>query len=154
MDWYSHRLANRLVGNADTAAALEITLLGPELTADGDLTCAVAGGRFDISCGGSPVAPDTTFSLRRGDRLVIRGRTAGARATLAFAGGLDVPPVLGSRSTSLLSRLGPFGGRQLTAGDVLPIGGAVQQRPTPGLRALPLPDGGTRLRVVIGPHEG
>jgi antagonist of KipI len=157
MDWYSHRLANRLVGNPEDAAALEITLLGPEVTADADLMCAVAGGVFEISCGGAPVAMHTPFRLPRGERLVIRGRTAGARATLAVAGGIAVPPVLGSRSTSLLSRLGPFGGRALMAGDVLPVGSPGAHRgqaaPASAVEGLPLPAGGTRLRVVMGPHD-
>ena len=152
MDWYSHRLANRLVGNAEQAAALEITLLGPELVADGDLTCALAGGAFDISCGGAPAPHHAPFRLPRGERLVVRGRSAGARATLAVAGGIDVPQVLGSRSTSLLSRLGPFGGRPLVAGDVLPVGSPQHSAP-PGGQPLPLPAGGARLRVVMGPHD-
>ena len=153
MDWYSHRLANRLVGNPENAGALEITLLGPELTADADLTCAVAGAAFEVSCGGTRVPVNSPFRLRRGERLSIRGRTAGTRATLAVAGGLAVVPVLGSRSTSLLSRLGPFGGRQLMTGDVLPVGPMVPHGAAPAFHALPLPDGGTKLRVVTGPHD-
>ena len=64
MDSYSHRLANRLVGNDSDAAALEITLVGPELDADEDVLCAVCGARFDITAGGRRVAPDRPFELR------------------------------------------------------------------------------------------
>ena len=154
MDWYSHRLANLLVGNPEDAAALEITLLGPELTANADITCAVTGGAFEVLCGATLVPLATAFRVPRGERLVIRGRTQGARATLAVAGGIDVPAVLGSRSTSLLSRLGPFGGRALAPGDVLPVGAVRPRHVTPDCHSLPLPSGGARLRVVLGPHAG
>ena len=151
MDWYSHRVANRLVGNPDGAAALEITLLGPEIVSNGDVLCAVSGAAFEAVCGETPVPINASFVLPRGGRLRFRGRGAGARATLAVAGGIDVDEVLGSRATSLISRMGPFGGRPLAAGDVLPIGSPqyVDRRPP---RPLPMPRGGTRLRVVLGPH--
>ena len=152
MDWYSHRLANRLVGNSDEDAALEVTLIGPELTANGDVVCAVAGASFDLTCGDHPVPSNAPFVLPRFERLRFRGRTAGARATFAVAGGFDVDPVLGSRATSLISRTGPFGGRALTAGDVLPVGRR-SHAPRISARPLSLPRGGARLRVVLGPHQ-
>ena len=152
MDWYSHRFANRLVGNSDEEAALEVTLIGPELIANGDVVCAVAGASFELACGERPVPLNAPFVLSRGERLRFRGRGAGARATLAVAGGIDVDPVLGSRATSVVSRTGPFGGRALHAGDVLPVG----RRSHPArasARPLPLPRGGARLRVLLGPHH-
>lgn len=152
MDWYSHRLANRLVGNSDEDAALEVTLIGPELTSNGDVVCAVAGAAFELTCGDRPVLSNAPFVLPRGARLRFRSRAAGARATLAVAGGIDVDPVLGSRATSLISRTGPFGGRALTAGDVLPVGRRSQASRV-SARPLSLPRGGTRLRVVLGPHH-
>ncbi|HSC27127.1 MAG TPA: biotin-dependent carboxyltransferase family protein [Vicinamibacterales bacterium] len=153
MDPYSHRLANRLVGNAEDAAALEVTLLGPELEASGDLVCAVAGAEFELVAGAS-VPMHAPFTLASRKRLRFGARHAGARATLAVAGGIAVEPVLGSRATSLISGIGPFGGRALKAGDVLPIG-AVEAPPRSGWRAIPLalPAGGARLRVVPGPHD-
>jgi biotin-dependent carboxylase-like uncharacterized protein len=154
MDMYSHRLANRLVGNEEEAAALEITLVGPELEAAGDLLCVVTGAPFELSVSGVPIAGAQPFRLKHGARLHFGRRTAGARATLAVRGGLDVTLLLGSRSTSLLSRMGPFGGRPLVAGDLLPIGhlgtGAVA---SPGAHPLPLPQGGARLRAMAGPHD-
>lgn len=152
MDWYAHRLANRLVGNPDEAAALEITLIGPELLAGGDVVCAVTGADFDLTCDDRSAPMNASFVLRKGARLRLRSRRAGARATLAVAGGIDAETVLGSRSTSLISRMGPFGGRALIAGDVLGIGesGNVERRPP---HILPLPRGGTRLRVLLGPHD-
>jgi antagonist of KipI len=153
MDWYSHRLANRLVGNPDAAAALEMTLLGPELTASSDVLCAITGAHFDATCGDAAVAMNASFVLPRGQRLRFRGRSAGARGTLAVAGGIDVEELLGSRATSLISRMGPFGGRAVAAGDVLPIG-TPQRLERPAGRPLSLPRGGCRLRVMLGPHDG
>jgi antagonist of KipI len=153
MDWYSHRLANRLVGNPDEAAALEITLIGPELAASGDVVCAVSGASFELWCGANPQPVNVPFLLRRGERLRFGVRSAGARATLAVAGGIDTPEMLGSRSTSLISRMGPFGGRVLVAGDVLPVG-SLQRPDRLSPRPLALPRGGARIRVMLGPHHG
>jgi antagonist of KipI len=153
MDWYSHRLANLRAGNPPMAAALEITLIGPELVAEGNITCAVAGADFDVRVNGSAVDATGTFELEHGDRVRFGGRRSGARATLAVAGGIDVPAVLGSRATSLISRMGPFGGRALKAEDRLPV--AARSRPGPSSAGRPLPQvgGGARLRVILGPHE-
>lgn len=154
MDAYSHRLANRLVGNEDDAAALEVTLLGPELRANGDTICAVAGAQFELFVDQRQVDCGTPFTVAAGATLRFGRRLAGARSTVAFRGGIDVPPVLGSRATSLISGMGPFGGRAMAAGDVIPIGHAWTPGPAP-LPARPprLPDGGARLRVMPGPHE-
>jgi antagonist of KipI len=154
MDSYSHRLANRLVGNDENAAALEITLIGPELEADSEITCAVAGARFALFAGDAPVPMHQAFTLRRGDRLRFGPRTAGARATLAVRGGLDVDAPFGSCATSLISQIGPIDGRALTAGDVLRIRFPIRapRREVTAL-PLPLPRGGAKLRVIRGPHE-
>jgi biotin-dependent carboxylase-like uncharacterized protein len=158
MDAYSHGLANRLVGNLTSAAALEVTLMGPELEAKAEIECAVAGATFALATGDRTLPMHAPFTLRAGDRLRFGTRSAGARATLAVRGGIDVPPVFGSRATSLISGMGAFGGRALRAGDVLPIA-PVATLVTPGVAGqsfvpLPLPHGGARLRVVAGPQEG
>jgi antagonist of KipI len=96
------------------------------------------------------------FTLRSGERLRFGARSDGARATLAVRGGIDVPSVFESRATSLISRMGPFGGRALRAGDVLPIGPATTLTTPGAARAaspLSLPAGGARLRLVVGPQE-
>jgi antagonist of KipI len=160
MDLYSHRHANRLVGNPDGAAALEVTLIGPELQADGDVVCAVSGARFEIAVNGAPVSMYAAFVVPAGGRLRFGSRLAGARATLAVRGGIAVAPVFGSRAMSLISRIGPFGGRPLAAGDTLPVGSDVDLPATGESRSHPrwsvprLPDGGTRVRVIMGPHAG
>jgi antagonist of KipI len=153
MDAYSHRYANALVGNSETAAALEITLIGPVLEAVGKVTCAVAGARFEVSIEGRSIPPDRVFDVESGTRLRFGTRISGARATLAVRGGFEVPASYGSRATSIISRIGPFGGRALRAGDQLPVG--PEREAAAAVRSdlgLTLPQGGARLRVIQGPH--
>src|SRR4029079_5705366 len=106
MDWYSHRFANRLAGNDPEAAAIEVTLIGPELIAEGDVLCAVAGGEFEITVEGLSVPMHQPFEVRGGQAVKFGDRRSGARATLAVRGGVDVPPTLGSRATHLVSHMG------------------------------------------------
>jgi antagonist of KipI len=162
MDLYSHRLANRLVGNAPMAAALEITVMGPELVSDGRLTCAAAGGEIEVSVDGHSMPWNHPFEVPPGGRIRFGARRRGARLTLAVRGGFDVPATLGSRSTHLVSRMGPFEGRTLRAGDVLPVGGesgagassnSIGSAGSGSLKPLPLPEGGARLRVVPAAHR-
>ena len=154
MDVYSHRLANQLVGNAATAAALEITLIGPELQARGDLFCAVAGGDFGVTVGGHQVPHTGAFRVPDGVTIRFAARRLGARSTLSVRGGIDVAAVFGSRSTSVLSRMGPLNGRPLQAGDLLPVGEERRFDDMTG-SAFPLllPRGGARLRAIAGPHD-
>jgi biotin-dependent carboxylase-like uncharacterized protein len=154
MDVYSHRRANRLAGNPDAAAALELTIIGPEVQAAGDIVCAVAGAEFIVTVDRSAVDTQQCFDLPDGSTLRLVGRGAGARATLAVRGGFDLPPVFGSRATGLASRMGAFGGRALRAGDELPVG--ITRLPIrQGVRgpSVPLPRGGARVRVLMGPHD-
>jgi biotin-dependent carboxylase-like uncharacterized protein len=162
MDVYSHRLANAILGNDPMAAALEITLLGPELSADADVVCAVAGAELDVTVNGAPVARHTAFTVPSGARIRFGARHRGARVTLAVRGGFDVPVTLGSRATHLASQMGPFGGRALKAGDRLGVTGSPGSPGSPGssgsvgsgsVRPLQLPDGGARVRVLPAVHR-
>ena len=152
MDAYSHRLANRLVGNDDDAAALEITLVGPELRA-GRCSLRGLGAPFELSVDERPRRVGSAVRVRRARRLPFGRRVAGARATLAIRGGIDVPPVLGSRATSLVSGMGPFGGRALAAGDVLPIGRIARPIPAASACRCACPKAERRSRVILGPHD-
>jgi antagonist of KipI len=152
MDHYSHRVANRLAGNPDHAAALEVTLLGPALQADGDVHCVVAGASFALLVDERPVEMHAPFVVRTGQTLRFGRRTEGARATLAVRGGISVTPVLGSRATSIISRMGPFDGRALAVGDRLPIGAEYMPGTAGVSRTLRIPQGGARVRVIPGPH--
>ncbi len=153
MDWYSHRLANEIVGNGADAAALEITLVGPELEASKETTCVVQGARFDATVNGAPVDVQRPFVIPVGHRLRFGMRRCGARATLAVAGGLDVPDEFGSRSTSLVSGIGPFGGRAVRAGDVLEVNPVHRAAFTGTVPSLNIPSGGARVRAMRGPHD-
>ena len=153
MDWYSHRFANLVVGTDERAATLEVTLMGPELRAGRDLICAVAGAAFDVFVNDGLIALNALFHVRAGESIRFGRRQQGARAYLAVLGGFDTDVVLGSRATSLSSAMGPFGGRAVKAGDVLPVAEGKAQGHEAG-RPLPLPGGGARVRVVPGPHEG
>jgi antagonist of KipI len=154
MDVFSHRLANNLVGNAPDAATLEITLIGPELVVEADTVLAATGADFDLSCGDAVVATGVSFTARRGQVLRFGRRHCGARAYLAVAGGgVMTPPVLGSRATHIVSRMGGLEGRALAAGDAVPIAGTATC-PASRARGLTLPTGGrARLRVMPGPQD-
>ena len=153
MDAYSHRLANQVLGNDPMAAALEITLLGPELAADGDLTCAIAGAEIQITVDGVAVPRHRPFQVAGGSRIRCGARASGARLTLAVHGGLDLPPTFGSRATHLVSRMGPFGGRSLRVGDRLPIGAQGSQGSLGSPAPLDLPNGGAHVRIVPAAHR-
>ena len=153
MDVYSHRLANQLLGNDPSAAALEITLLGPELVAEGDILCVLTGADISVTVDARAAPANHPFMVRSGAHLRWGSRISGTRMTLAVRGGFDLPATLGSRATHLVSRMGPFGGRALRAGDVLPIAQtAASERALAG-KPLDLPDGGARLRVMPAVHR-
>jgi antagonist of KipI len=153
MDWFSHRLANLLLGNHEDDAALEITLMGPELEADDEIACVVTGAEFEVTAGSRRTRLGEPFRVAAGERLKFGTRISGARAVLAVQGGVQVPRVLGSRSTSLISRVGPFGGRALRPGDVLPVSRSRPLAARAPVRPLSLPLSGARVRVMLGPHD-
>ena len=153
MDMFSHRLANLLVGNPRDAAALEITLIGPELEFDVPAMVAICGAEFEVTCNAQPSATSTATAIPSGSRVQFGRRLAGARAYLAVNGGVRTPAVLGSRATNLVCAMGGVSGRALIAGDRLPI--LSKPLVTAGRRAsgLPLPGKGrARLRIMPGPQ--
>lgn len=157
MDPVALRLANRLVGNLDQAAALELTVKGPELVFETDAVIALAGADLSPMIDQAPMPLWTALKVARGSTLGFGERRSGARAYLAVAGGIDVPTVLGSRATHLPSRTGGFTGRALDRGDNVLCG-----PPPPGVaklvgRALPSSahppySPAPTLRVVLGPQ--
>jgi antagonist of KipI len=154
MDAFSHRLANQLVGNDPQAAALEITLIGPELMIEAHTTMAITGAHFDVTCDDRSVAMGASFSVRAGSRLRFGRIHQGARAYLAVAGGVQTPAVLGSRATHLVSRMGGVSGRALIAGDRIPIATGLAPRPHRKSAGLTLPSKGRALlRVLPGPQD-
>ena len=121
MDPVAFELANGLVGNFAGEAALEITVIGPEIAFEADALVALCGAAFEAKVAGSPIAADRPVFLPKGAVLNTGRAVRGSRADLAAAGGIGTVPVLGSRSTCLPAGFGGLQGRSLRAGDVLPL---------------------------------
>lgn len=156
LDQGSLRLGNLIVGNDEGAAALECTLMAPEIAFERDLVFAVTGATAEARLNGQAVPPYTALQAREGDRLGFSFMTLGARIYLCVAGGVDVPVVLGSRSTYALGAFGGHQGRKLVAGDRLAVGQPAQP-PVVG-RALPQPlwpqwSKQVELRVLSGLYD-
>ncbi|SDL25333.1 biotin-dependent carboxyltransferase family protein [Arthrobacter sp. ok362] len=137
MDQYSAELGNALVGNTAKEAVLECTYLGPVLTTHQDAVVAVTGAPVDVRVNGETRPQWTRLQLKAGDELsfgVIRG---GTRYYIAVQGGIDVPEVLGSRSTYSLGAIGGFQGRKLEAGDQVPVGAPLNAGALPDADTVP-----------------
>ena len=156
MDWWSHQAANRLVGNGPNAAALEVTLIGPELELTRSAIAAVVGANFELTLSGRPVPMNQAFPVEAGERLAFGERRAGARAYVAFSGGIGVPEVMGSRATHVKGALGGHEGRALRRGDVLPLleaGPPAQRGPSTAVVPHVPPASPVTLRAVEGPES-
>ncbi len=153
-DPWSLALANVLAGNAPDAAALEITLAGPTVRVLADTTIGLAGADFSarIVESGRRLAPGGGYRLRVGQtvRLETAADGTGIRAYLAVDGGIDVPEVLGSRSTCLVGGFGGYRGRALQQADVLDSGPAVGSMERTSDLA---PRISRRLRIVTAPSQ-
>ena len=128
------RAANRLVGNREHSAAIEITLGGLELRTDAPLWCAIAGPATTIMINNRAEPSHRPIHLAADDRLAVRPSEHGLRSYLAVRGGIDSGVVLGSRSTDLMSGLGP---PRLSTGDRLMVG--IPELPFPGIDVTPPP---------------
>lgn len=151
MDSVAHRIANALVGNPVDAATLETTLIGPDLRFGQETVVAIAGGDLWPMLDGAEVPIGAPFRCPSGSVLRFGDRRSGARAYVAFDGGVEVDPVLGSRATHVMSRMGGVQGRALRAGDRVALGppaARANTRPFAGQRSK----GGARLRVLPGPQ--
>jgi biotin-dependent carboxylase-like uncharacterized protein len=146
-DATSLRLANRLVANPEGAAGLEVLLGGLRIRAGGPTTVAVTGAPGPVWVDGTPVAHNAVLELAAGAELRVGTSPVGLRSYVAVRGGIDVPPVLGSRSSDQLAGIGPS---PLRAGDVVPVGAAptdwpvvelAPERPWPTQVVLPVQPG-------------
>ncbi|WP_018389523.1 biotin-dependent carboxyltransferase family protein [Ancylobacter sp. FA202] len=157
LDGTALRLANALVGNEAAQAGLEIRLAGPAFE--------VIGGPARLALAGALASIEVTLGdeMRRysawraidvpeGARVRVGALVGSGCAVLAFAGGVDVPPVLGSRATDLKGRFGGHEGRALAAGDRLPLGMGESQGPCLELPSPPRASGEVTLRAVPGPQ--
>lgn len=141
-DRASLALANRLVGNTESAGVIEATMGGLRIRVDADVLVAVTGADTVVRRNGIPEGLAAAVVLRAGDELALDAPTWGLRNYLAVRGGIDVDPVLGSRSTDTLSGLGPA---PLDTGSRLPVGRAAGDWPT----ASSAPADSEHPRVVV-----
>jgi antagonist of KipI len=153
MDRVAFLVANRLVGNPDGAAGLECTILGPRFEAETACAIAVTGADMPLTVNGAEAPAWATLPLRAGDVVKLGAARAGVRAYVALSGGVDVTPVLGSRSTYLRGRLGGLHGRALRKEDRLGLFPA-RLPPRRRARSRVIADlrGEPELRVVLGPQ--
>ena len=121
MDPVALELANALVGNRSGEAAIEITVLGPEIEFECDVLIAICGAQFDATLAGRALPLNRPVFMEKKSKLRTGRALVGSRAYLAVAGGIATLPVLGSRSTYLPARFGGLEGRLLRAGDHLPL---------------------------------
>lgn len=157
MDKYAFACANVLVGNAVGDACLEVTLFGPELEVLNPVQVAVAGADFSVLVNGEVVSMWQTFDVKKGEIIAFGGSArSGCRAYLAVRGRIDVPIVLGSRSTNVRGGFGGFEGRSLRAGDI--IRAFKVQKPIEARRCLPASlvptyESEFVVDVVLGPQD-
>lgn len=157
MDVKSFYLANILVGNRRQESALETTFQGPALKFERDVAIAVTGADMSPSVNGNPVPMYQALLMHAGDTLSF-GMTNGngCRGYVAFAGGLDVPVVMGSKATLMRNELGGVKGRKLEKGDYIGFTNPQISLPNMELRRLApeiFPKKETTLRVVLGPQD-
>jgi antagonist of KipI len=152
LDPFALRVANLLVGNHEGAAGLEITLGGLQLRFEDERIVAWCGGEFDVQIGSRALPAGHVAHLQAGDELKLGRVQIGCRCWLAIAGGIDVPVVLGSRSTDLRANFGGFEGRALRDGDVV----LLDHRPGSSALAKATadkPPAATEVSSWGGPHD-
>jgi len=158
MDPFALQAGNALVGNSLGEAALEITIVGPKLRATASCLIAVTGADLSLRVNGRPLPSWMAVFVRRGWVIEFGERKRGCRAYLAVAGGIDVPPIMGSKSTYLRGGFGGFEGRALKKGDIISTGPAAFHLPSLAGNEFPadrIPDYNDtpEVRVVLGPQD-
>jgi antagonist of KipI len=158
MDNYSHRLGNILIGNDEFEAVLEATMVGPKVEFLDDMAIAITGGNLSPAINGRAVPLWETVLVHRGDLLEFGGLKTGCRCYIALSGGIDVPVVMGSKSTYTRANLGGYNGRVLKAGDIVKTGNPGQSIGLLNGRKIPaehVPDYSDtcEVRVVPGPQD-
>ncbi len=154
MDSLAFRLGNRIVGNNEEVAGLELTVTGPTLRFNTDAVIALTGAAMQARIDGEQAVFWKPIAVRAGQTLKLGSvQQAGTRAYLLVAGGIDVPLHMGSRATFTLGQMGGHGARALQAGDVLHIGRTGGERPST-LGAEIIPEYGHHwvIRTIYGPH--
>ena len=156
MDTQSFYLANILAGNRRGEAALEITFMGPTLKFEKDNIIVITGANVSPSVNGYPIPMYQAVALHAGDTLSFGVASGGSRAYIAFAGGLDVPVVMGSKATLMRNQLGGIHGRKLEKGDTIGFINPKTTLPNMEYRKMEpekFPTGEVTLRVLVGPQD-
>lgn len=155
MDAFSLRAGNRLVNNIDNAAAIEATLIGPKIEFLCDCVLAITGGNLHPKINGRAIPMWKTLSVSQGSVLSFGPSTKGCRSYICIAGGIDVPLVMGSRSTFLRGKIGGLSGRALQKGDTLHL---CEKNPA-GIKVKELTEAfipdyreTEKIRVIMGPQ--
>ena len=156
MDPRSASLANILVGNDEKEAVLECTMMGPHLQFDKANCIAITGGDLMPTLDGKPIPNYTAVKVEAGQVLKFTMPKTGCRAFIAFAGGLDIPEVMGSRSTYMKAKIGGVEGRKLVKGDVIGFRAPKAELKNMNFRSMAsefVPRKEYTVRVVLGPQD-
>jgi len=154
MDTFSLQLANILVGNDINEACLEATLFGPEITFTSSGAIAICGADMTPILNGKSISLYKTIEVNAGSKLSFSGLKSGSRTYIAFAGGIDIPTVMGSRSTYMRAKVGGVEGRALKAGDEITLGTIskkIQKREIP-IDFIPKYQSNQTVQIIPGPE--
>ena len=154
MDVYAYQVSNLLVGNEINAAVLEATVIGPVLNILEDGVMAITGADLSAHLNDSPFPLWESVAVKKGDKVSFKMPKKGCRAYIAVGGGIDVPLVMGSRSTYVVGKIGGIEGRPLVAKDLI---GKGKNFGIPGRRVppefIPVYSNSPTLRVLLGPQD-
>ncbi len=156
MDKRAYEIANVLLDNYEDEAVLEIAIMGPELKILSNTVIAITGADFSPTLNEEPIPMYQAIPVKKGDILKCTFSRDGVWGYIGFAGGIDVPVVMGSRSTDIKSELGGYEGRKLENGDVIEFVKSITALPRMDERYAPKPTYKkevTKVRVVMGPQD-
>ena len=156
LDRHSFWVANLLLDNTDKEAVLEYTICGPSLYFTSDTVICITGGDFDPKLNGEPIPMYCAVAVKKGDELEMGFCKSGTWGYIAFAGGLDVPMIMGSRSTDIKCGFGGYKGRKIMDGDEINFVKQVHMLPHMKERKVESVDYSEPIidiRVTMGPQE-
>ena len=155
MDEFAFTVANYLVESDKNNVVLEIPFLGPTLEFDFDVTIAITGGEIQAKINNQDVKMWESINVKKGDNLSFGSLKSGMRAYLAFSAEIDVPVIMGSKSTLLKSKLGGFEGRQLKMGDIINFKNVkvLSKKNTLDKKYIPTYSHNQNIRIVLGPQD-
>lgn len=156
MDAESFQIANLLVGNAPGESALEATVLGPAFHTTENTIIAITGADMSPTLDGKSIPMNRALSVPAGSQVKLQGAKDGSRTYIAFYGGFDIPPIMGSQATSLQCHIGGLDGRKLEKGDAIPLRTVSDVPPNLSRRATAhriRRKSENIIRVLLGPQE-